>query len=417
MTEKQQALRRMKMVATGAFLLMTLLFVVSLQFDEKTILFPIRWDHLNAFAEAAMIGALADWFAVVALFRHPLGIPIWHTAIIPRKKEDIGHNLARFVEERLLSVDNLSTEIDRLSIAETGSSWLQEKVNRQKLSEWIADGIGTLIRGFDDREMNRMIGEVISRRLSGVDGAALLSQGLTLLVENGRHEALVDSGLQRVADWLPSRRETVREFVQGAVTRTLKWGSTLVPDKVIDRATDRTLEALIAVIMEASVDPKHPLRSDLSAQIVEWIDRLEKDPEWHARIDAWKEETIGSESVRNLIGRLWDEGKRRLVNDLGAEDSSTRIYIERGVERFAARLREDAELRRSIDERLRSVIISFLNRYHGEIGALVERIIDTWSGEELAREMELNLGKDLQYIRLNGTFIGGVVGLLIHLLT
>ena len=407
----------MKMVATGAFLLMTLLFIVSLRFENTPLLGPVRWDHLNAFAEAAMIGALADWFAVVALFRHPLGIPIWHTAIIPRKKEEIGRNLARFVEERLLSVDNLSTEIDRLSIADGAATWLQEEENRKKLTSWIADGLGTMIRGFDDREMNRMIGEVVSRRLSGVDGAALLGGGLRLVVENGRHEAMVDGGLQRVAEWLPSRRETVREFVQGAVTRTLKWGSTLVPEKVIDRATDRTLEALIAVLMEAAADPKHPLRNDLSKQIVEAIDRLESDPEWHARIDRWKDETIHSESVRNLIGRLWDEGKSKIVGDLAAEESSTRLYIERGVERFAARLREDDELRQSIDDRLRSVITSFLNRYHGEIGALVERIIDTWSGEELAREMELNLGKDLQYIRLNGTFIGGVVGLLIHLLT
>lgn len=406
----------MKAIATGAFGLMVLLFILSLQFGEETIALFVRWDHLNAFAEAAMIGALADWFAVVALFRHPLGIPIWHTAIIPRKKDEIGRNLAKFVEERLLSVDNLSSEISRLSLAETGARWLESEENRRTLSGWVSDGLGTMVRGFDDAEMNSMIGNVLSRRLNDLDGAALLGGGLSMLVESGRHEVLVDSGLRRVADWLPSRRATVREFVDGAVTRTLKWGSKLVPDGMIERTTDKTLEALIAVIMEAAADKRHPLRSDLARQIELWLSRLEEDPDWHAKIAEWKDEAINSPTVRNLIGKIWQESKEKLLLDLESDESATRGYIERGIARFAERLSSDAELRAAIDERLRSVIITFLNRHHGEIGTLVERIIDSWEGEQLAHEMELNLGKDLQYIRLNGTFIGGVVGLVIHLL-
>lgn len=413
--QKLQALRRMKMIATGAFLLMTALFLLSLPHGNDSLLLFIRWDHLNAFSEAAMIGALADWFAVVALFRHPLGIPIWHTAIIPRKKEEIGRNLAKFVETRLLSVENLGSEIQRLSIADAATAWTRSEENRRKLDVWVADGLRTMIRGFDDQEMNRMIGEVITRRLSALDAASLLSGGMKLLVDNGRHEALIDAGLERIAEWLPSRRETVREFVQSAVTRTLKWGSAFVPDVMIEKATDRTLEALIAVILEAAADPAHPLRTDLSSRIVDWIDRLENDPEWHGKIEEWKSEIIESESVRNLIARLWDEGKEKLIADLESENSQTRGYIARGIDRFSARLSNDQELRASIDTRLRSVVSTFLHRHHGEIGALVERIIGAWDGQQLAREMELNLGRDLQYIRLNGTFIGGMVGLGIHL--
>ena len=413
--QKLQALRRMKMIATGAFLLMTALFLLSLPHGNDSLLFFIRWDHLNAFSEAAMIGALADWFAVVALFRHPLGIPIWHTAIIPRKKEEIGRNLAKFVETRLLSVENLGSEIQRLSIADAATAWTRSEENRRKLDVWVADGLRTIIRGFDDQEMNRLIGEVITRRLSALDAASLLSGGMKLLVDNGRHEVLIDAGLERVAEWLPSRRETVREFVQSAVTRTLKWGSAFVPDVMIEKATDRTLEALIAVILEAAADPSHPLRTDLSNRIVDWIDRLENDAEWHGKIEDWKSEIIESESVRNLIARLWDEGKEKLVADLESENSQTRGYIARGIDRFSARLSNDQELRASIDTRLRSVVSTFLHRHHGEIGALVERIIGAWDGHQLAREMELNLGRDLQYIRLNGTFIGGMVGLGIHL--
>ncbi|MCB0711100.1 MAG: DUF445 domain-containing protein [Ignavibacteriae bacterium] len=407
----------MKLIATGAFLLMVALFILSHQFGNQSLLFFIRWDHLNAFSEAAMIGALADWFAVVALFRHPLGIPIWHTAIIPKRKDEIGRNLANFVENRLLSVENLSREIERLSIASAAATWLKGEENRNRLSNWLADGLATLVRGFDDSEMRGAVAEVVTRRLTAVDGASLLSSGLNMIVDSGKHHQLIDTGLQRVADWLPSRRETVKEFVEGAVERTLKWGSNLVPDKVIDRATDRTLEALIQVFREAAADPKHPLRADISERIVEWIERLESDVEWREKIDTWKQEAIDSPRLREMIARIWEEGKERLLNDIQEEDSSIRHYISRAVSRFADRLNQDEALRNTLDERLRSVVTTFLNNHHGEIGALVERIIDSWDGDQLANEMELNLGKDLQYIRLNGTFIGGIVGLIIHLLT
>lgn len=414
--DKLQALRRMKLVATGAFLLMTLLFVVSLQFEEDPLLWVIRWDHLNAFAEAAMIGALADWFAVVALFRHPLGIPIWHTAIIPKRKDEIGRNLANFVETRLLSVENLSREVERFSAGQAASTWLESEENRDRLVDWCSDGLGTMIRGFDDEEMRRTIGEIVTRRLTAMDAAALLSGGLGMLVESGRHQQLVDTGLERLAEWLPSRRETVREFVQNGLTRTLKWGSRLVPDLVVEKATDRTLEALIQVLLEAAADKRHPLRADLNQRLVEWITRLERDPEWRDRVDTWKDELVNSPRLHDMIARFWEEGKSRILDELAREDSSTRGYIARAVERLAGRLREDASFRESIDARLRSVVITFLGKHHGEIGAIVQRIIDSWEGERLSREMELNLGKDLQYIRLNGTVIGGIVGLLIHLL-
>lgn len=404
----------MKLVATGAFLLMVVLFAVSLPFGNDRLIWFIHWDYLNAFAEAAMIGALADWFAVVALFRHPLGIPIWHTAIIPKRKDEIARNLANFVETRLLSVENLSREIDRLSVANAAATWLNEPGNRDKVTDWAADGLGTLVRGFDDNEMRRIIGEMVTRRLTTLDAASLLSGGLNLLVENGRHQQLVDLGLNYLASWLPSKRETMREFVQGAMKRTLKWGSKLVPDVMVDKATDRTLEALIEVLLAAAADQKHPLRADLNDRIVEWIGRLEYDHEWRGKIDEWKVEAINSPKLHEMIARFWDEGKKRLLEDLTRTDSTARVYIRRAVDRLADRLKEDASFRDAIDLRLRSVITTFLGRHHGEIGAIVQRIIDSWDGERLSREMELNLGKDLQYIRLNGTVIGGIVGLLLH---
>ncbi len=409
-------MRRMKLIATGAFLLMAILFIISLQYEGEGLLWVVRWDHLNAFAEAAMIGALADWFAVVALFRHPLGIPIWHTAIIPKRKDEIGRNLANFVETRLLSVENLSCEIERFSAAKAAASWLESKENRGQTTDWLADGLTTLIRGFDDDQMRGIIGDILARRLNSLDGASLLSGGLTMLVESGRHDQLVDTGLHRIAEWLPSRRETVREFVQGTAKRTLKWGNVLVPDRIIDGATDRTLEALIQVFLEAARDPKHPLRADIAERILEWIDRLNTDQELKGKIDEWKAEAIDSPKLRETVARLWEEGKEKLLEELAEPDSTTRGYISHAVDRLAEKLRDDNDLRTQLDERLRSVVITFLNNHHGEIGALVQRTVDSWDGERLAREMELNLGKDLQFIRLNGTFIGGMVGLIIHLL-
>ena len=153
----------------------------------------------------------------------------------------------------------------------------------------------------------------------------------------------------------------------------------------------------------------------MNTRIVEWIERLEQDVVWRSKIEGWKDEFINSPRLHEIIDRVWEEGKEKLLDDLAQEDSGTRGHLHKAADRLGEKLRGDAEFRVSIDQRLRSVVTTFLGEHHGEIGAIVQRIIDSWDGERLAEEMELNLGKDLQYIRLNGTFIGGLVGLLIHL--
>jgi uncharacterized membrane-anchored protein YjiN (DUF445 family) len=209
----------------------------------------------------------------------------------------------------------------------------------------------------------------------------------------------------------------VRDFVRGAVTRTLKWGSLLVPESMIDKATDRTLEALIQVILDAADDPHHPLREDLSNRFTDAIDRLKSDPEWRNRVETWKSEALDSPRLQEMIEEAWEKGKKRFIDDIADENSTTRAGLQKLIDDFAARLGTDERLRATIDERLKSVAVSFLDKNHGEIGALVQRIIESWDARQLSREIELNLGKDLQFIRLNGTFIGGLVGLLIHLLS
>ncbi len=414
--EKRRALRRMKMIATGAFLLMTVIFFVTESLGTRAIFWVVRWDHVNAFAEAAMVGALADWFAVVALFRHPLGIPIWHTAIIPRKKNEIGRNLGNFVETRLLSVENLSQEIGRFSASRAVLGYLEPEEHRVRTAGWLAEGLAAIVRTLNDEQIETMIAEMASRRLREFDAAGILGGGLDMMIASGKHNELIDQGLHQVAAWVPTRREIIHQFIERSVERTLKWGSRLVPAAVIERATDQTLTALIEVLNQAADDPYHPLRADLNARVREWADKLKNDPEWITRINDWKNDLVGHPGLRSSIAGFWSQAKEWILNDIEQPDSTIRGYAMRAVDSFHGKLREDAELQETLDDRLRKGVISVLNSNHHAIGSLIQRVVDAWDAQQLSQELELNLGKDLQYIRLNGTFIGGLVGLLIHLI-
>jgi uncharacterized membrane-anchored protein YjiN (DUF445 family) len=414
--EKRRALRRMKIIATGAFLLMAAIFFITEPLGNRTIFWLVRWDHINAFAEASMVGALADWFAVVALFRHPLGIPIWHTAIIPRKKNEIGRNLGNFVESRLLSVENLSTEIGRFSVSRSLLGYLSTEEHRHRAAGWLAEGLAAIVRALDDNQIERMIGELASSKLKEMNAAGLLGSGLDMVVASNKHHELVDQTLRQVASWMPSRRGTIQQFIERSVERTLKWGSRLVPTSMIERATDQTLNALIEVLHQAADDPAHPLRADLNTRIEEWAMRLKNDPSWIEKINEWKNELVDHPGLRSSIAGIWSQTKEWLLADIEREDSTVRGYALRAVESFTVRLEADAALQETIDSRTRGAVISAISNNHHAIGELIQRVVDAWDAQQLSQELELNLGRDLQYIRLNGTFIGGFVGLLIHLI-
>jgi len=409
---RRSALGRMKLIATGVFVGMAALFIVTEHVGTGA-----GWiGYVNAFAEAAMVGALADWFAVVALFRHPLGLPIWHTAIIPRKKEEIGRNLASFVDTRLLSVENVSRELDRFSGSSTLLGFLGDPVNRERAAGWLAEGVGTVVHTLDSEQVEGALADAIAGRIHTLDASALLGRALGTVVEDGRHQQLIDSVLRQVGEWLPSRRDTVQEFIERATERTLKWGSKLIPKVVINHATDQTLTALIEVVTAAANDPSHPLRADLDARVREWVEKLCDDPEWKERINGWKEEMLQHPKVRGAIADLWTSLKEWIASDLDAEHSTLRTQARRAIDALYNRLAGDTELQRSIDERLRSTALMLLERNQGAIGSIIQRVVDAWDGRRLSEELELAIGRDLQYIRLNGTFIGGTVGLLIHLL-
>lgn len=412
---KRAALRRMKLIATGAFLLMTIIFFLTESLGTRTIFWVIRWDHVNAFAEASMVGALADWFAVVALFRHPLGIPIWHTAIIPRKKDEIGRNLGSFVETRLLSIETLTQEIGRFSASRALLGYLSSADQRSRAAGWLTEGLGAIVRALDDRQIETMLAEMATERLRKINAAGLLGSGLDMVIASRKHHELIDQTLRQVADWVPSRREMIHQFIERSVEKTLKWGSRLVPQSMIERATDQTLTAVIEVLMLAASDPNHPLRADLNARIEGWAEKLKTDPEWIERINDWKNDVVGNEGLRDSIAGIWTQAKQWILEDIEREDSTVRGYALRAVESLYGKLESDPELGATLDERLRSGVISVLSSNHHAIGALIQRVVDAWDGQQLSQELELNLGKDLQYIRLNGTFIGGIVGLLIHL--
>lgn len=411
-----RALRRMKLIATAALVLMTIVFIIARQYGTQSLVWVVRWDHLAAFAEASMVGALADWFAVVALFRHPMGIPIWHTAIIPKRRDDISRSISAFVETKLLSLENVSAEIDRFSPAAAAVKYLSDPAHRHRAAGWLAGAAGALFNALRDDEVEQILESFASRKLNQMNAAGIIGDGLGLLVESRRHEKLLDNALHYAAQVVPAHRATIREFIDRSIERTLKWGSNLVPDAAVEHITDKVLASLIEVLVNAAEDPAHPLRTDLRVKFEEWADDMKSDAHLQEKVNAWKNDLVNHPRVRGYVADLWAHTKKWVSEDLEKPDSAIHGFALRVVDGFYDRLRHDPEARTLLDNRLRSGAMALLESNHHQIGALVLRVVNQWDGPRLARELELSLGKDLQYIRLNGTLIGGLVGLLIHLI-
>ncbi|MCE7935180.1 MAG: DUF445 domain-containing protein [Chlorobi bacterium CHB2] len=339
-----------------------------------------------------------QWWA-----RWPIGLRWWQSS------------LGIFVETRLLSVENLRTEIGRFSAANAALGYLSEPNHRQRAAELLTEGIATIVRQLDDEQVQATIAEAATDKLKDLNASALLGNGLELIVQSGRHQQIIDSALTYLAEWAPTRRDMIRQFIERSLQRTLKWGSNLVPDAVVERATDQVLTALIEVLQQAATNPAHPMREDLNTRAEEWVHRLQQDEELGEKVNQWKDDLVENPTVRGYIAGLWISLKEWMLADAQSDDSTIRSYVLRGIESFHQRLTEDQELRQTIDTKLRSAVISVVSNHHTAIGGVISRIVDSWDGQRLSREIELNLGRDLQYIRLNGTFIGGIVGLLIHL--
>jgi uncharacterized membrane-anchored protein YjiN (DUF445 family) len=401
---------RMKWIATGLLFLAAVIYVVS----EKLDLY-----YLAAFSEAAMVGALADWFAVVALFRRPLNLPIPHTAIIPRNKERIARGLSEFIQTNFLTSRALVQRIAEFRPAHTLCQWLLRPQNCDTVANYAARFVAYALSAVDDERVRRFLHQNITELLKSADFAAAAAQVLDILTENKRHHALLDAALNGLDDLLA--KEDTRRFIAVEVGKSaplLKKISDWFQLQLDERAALKIAELAIAKIHEVRLDRDHELRRRFDEFVAQFIVRLKQDQALKDRVQSMFDELLESPALGSYIGGLWQAFREWLGKDLRGEATSvTQTRIASMVRAFGERLEADREIRQWIDEQILTAIPPLVEEHRAKIGRFVEDQINGWREKKLVEELERHIGSDLQYIRINGTLVGGLAGLAIAVFT
>ncbi len=393
----------MKAVATGLLLAATLVFIITRGAQDGR-----PWvGYVRAFAEAAMIGALADWFAVTALFRHPLGIPIPHTAIIPNRKDQIGRSLGEFVQGEFLNHDVIVDRLEGLNVAHRLGTWLTDPANARRAGDGVADALRGTLEVLDDHDVQGALENLVERRVRATAVAPLIGRAVDLAIEGGHHQRLLDSVLIAVRSFIDDNRGVLREKLD----RESPWW---VPEPIDDRIFTKIFNGVDSFLAEVAGHPEHEVRHALDARIIAFAQRLRDDPVLVAKGEELKEELLAHPDVRAWLATMWSEIKRTLITTSSDPTSELRIRLDNGLVQFGEKLCTDPELKRKIDTWVERAVAHIVDNYRNEVSDLIASTVERWDADATSRKMELQVGRDLQFIRINGTLVGGLAGLAIH---
>lgn len=396
-------LRRMRLLATSLLALMFVLFVA-------TSMAQSQWPwlaYLRAFAEAGMIGACADWFAVVALFRHPLGLPIPHTAIVPNSKERIGGAIGRFTANNFLSPKVLTAKIREIDTAGWIARWLTHPGNAAGIARRAAMAVPQILRSLSREDRNAFLTRAVRHGVEAIPAAPFASKVLSLLWAQGATQELVEQAIVRATAALADNREMIKQKVSQKSSRFIpKWVDGIVADKVMSG---------LAQILTEMRDPAHPWRIDLSTAVDGLIDDLAVKPEMYARGEELKAEILRNPVVLQQINTLWTEIEAKLDSPSTATQFSD--ALEHALIALGHRLASDEQMQTSINTWLGIAILRTIAPRRAEIATFIRQVVEKWDTETLVNRIELQVGRDLQYIRINGTLVGGLVGLVIFTVT
>ncbi|MFB9078858.1 DUF445 domain-containing protein [Flavobacterium procerum] len=398
-TFKIKALRRMKRNASALLGIAVLLFIIAIYFK-----IPI----LQAFSEAAMVGGIADWFAVVALFRHPMGIPIWHTAIIPTKKNEIGENLGNFVSEEFLNREKLEIKLDEFNFANKASDWLSKEENADKIASVVAVNIiPGILRTIKDEDVRRFIQVQFKEKIEGINFGDWVAMALEPLQKGNVKDELLTNLLEVMSAELTSNKDLIRKKVK-ASTPFLSFG---LADKSI---TEGVFNGLQDFLNEAK-NPESAVRVKIDEYVADFLDRIKNSEEMRIKINDMILGFVGKKEVQDYINGIWDEIKLSIHTDLEkGNDSSIKKSVSNLIKGFGTGIQEDPIMIDKINSFIKNDLLSVLLNNKRVIGDLISSTVKSWDGKEVSEKLELEIGKDLQYIRINGTLVGGVIGLVIY---
>jgi uncharacterized membrane-anchored protein YjiN (DUF445 family) len=395
-------LRRMRVIAALLLVVMMVVFIAA-SFAEA------RWPwlaYVRAFAEAGMVGACADWFAVVALFRHPLGIPIPHTAIVPQNKARIATAMGRFITNNFLTPRVLAERLAEVDAAQWIADWLGDADNARRVARNVAVGMPELVRALPREQIADALGKSVLRGLDAMPAAPVAANLLAIVWAQGQTQKLIEQGLALAEAALLTNKDRIRRKVE---EKSSRW----IPRFVDGIVADKVVSAMTTTLAEMR-DPAHPWRIELKTTIETLVARLAADPQLQARVEAAKAEFVANPLFRDQLHALWGEIESRLPSDFSVYEERIAAAVESTLVGSGRWLRDDPALKLRINRWMRYLIKRAISPRRAEIGAFVTRVVEDWDATTLVNRMELTVGKDLQYIRINGTLVGGLVGVIIY---
>ncbi|MEO6198482.1 MAG: DUF445 domain-containing protein [Sphingomicrobium sp.] len=403
----QPGARGMKIAATGLLFVMALVFVVARHFQPA---YP-GLAYLKAFAEAAMVGGLADWFAVTALFRHPLGLPIPHTAIIPRNKDRIGEALANFLKENFLVPAVVARRMRNIDVAGAAGRFLKTPAGegtriRAGASRLIAD----IFEGLDDERLGGIVKGAISSRLRKMEVAPLIGHALASAINEDRHVPMLEAAIRWTARTLEANETLIRDMVRKKANWALKLAG------LDARIADAIINGFKKLAGEMSEDPAHPVRIKVEEALAQLANDLQTKPDTQARVEAMKAQLLDNKSVGLWLDTLWQKGREAIIRAARNPDAVMAGKLGEVLRSMGGTLESDARIRAAINQFARRATVGMAASYGGSIVKLVSETVRGWDAQTITDRLEAAVGRDLQYIRINGTLVGGLVGLALHAL-
>ncbi|MBN3538011.1 DUF445 domain-containing protein [Sphingomonas pseudosanguinis] len=395
----------MRVVATGLLVTMAALFLVARYFQP---IHPV-WGFVRAFAEAAMVGGLADWFAVTALFRHPLGLPIPHTAIVPRNKDRIGDTLANFLRTNFLIPRVVARRMNRLDVAGAAGRWLaQPPQEGGRIRRGASRLFAEMLTAFDPQRLGGMVKAGIGSRLRATEVSPILGQLLKAAIAEGRHVPLMESVIRWAGQALAANEPVVRAMVHERAGAILRWTG------LDETVADKLIDGLDKLLHDMADDPDHPIR----LKIEEGLDRLawdlQYDPDMRARVEAMKADLIANPAMQRWLDGLWEQAREGLLRLARDPEAVTAGKLGETLRQLGQTLQSDPRLAATINRFVRRAVVGIAADYGDGIVRLVSETVRGWDADTVTSRLENAVGRDLQYIRINGTLVGGSVGLVLH---
>ncbi len=403
--ERAEDLRRMKAVAAGLLVAAAVVFVLARLREGEGAW--AGWGYVRATAEAAMVGALADWFAVTALFRHPLRIPIPHTAIVRRRKDQIGAALGGFVESNFLTREVVGERLKGAGLARRLGQWLATPGHAEMVGDQTAAAVRGITEVLSDEAIQQGLEGLVVDRAQQVPVAPVVGRAVDVAIEGGHHQALVNTALETIVAFLAENAGSLRN----RLTQESPWW---VPDMVDDAVFERIYSSVHRFLAEVAADPNHELRLSIDERAVRLADDLKRSPEMIARGEELKAELLAHHEFRSWTAGLWGGAKAAILE--GAEDpqSTLRVRLDEALATAGRSLQEDEELQAKVDAWIVDALGYVAEQVRGEVAGLISSTVQRWDADETSDRIELQVGRDLQFIRINGTLVGGLAGLLIY---